>query len=97
MAVESMMETLSGMQNVERAIIGAVRARGVNLSAQDFSWNRGRSLAELPDVIHMEVSAGAKRAAVDWQRIQLENSTLRIDRLDVLQPIDQVVGILTSP
>jgi hypothetical protein len=53
--VERKRETLVGIRRVEREIIEQLRARGAQVTASNFSWNNGASLAELPDLIHLEV------------------------------------------
>jgi len=77
--VKAMQQALAGMQNVEREIVSFVRGRGAPLEAANFSWNRGKSVAELPASVHMEVKAGTKKATADWARIQLEDSWERIE------------------
>ena len=91
-AVESTRKALGGMQKIELEIIGQVRGRGARIDPKDFSWNHGRSLAELPSSsVHVELRVGSKHVRADWPRSQLEASWNRIDRMDVHQGIDRIV------
>lgn len=97
MAVASLREALGGMQKVEHEIIDQVRALGGKIDSKNFSWNHGRSLAELPSsAVHMEVRVGSRQAAVDWSRLQLEDSWDRVDRSDVRAEIEHIVGTLVQ-
>lgn len=98
--VDAIRQALSGMQQIEREIIRQVRARGVSISAASFSWNRGGSLAELPDPVHMEVRVGSRHTSrhtsTDWLQVCLQDSWERIDRSDVRAEIERIVEALAS-
>lgn len=90
--VESMRGALQGMQRIEQEIIDRVCARGTRVDASNFCWNNGRSRAQLPlTFVHLEVSVGSKQTTAEWSRIVLEDSSDRIDRMDVRRGIDHIV------
>lgn len=90
--VESLRGALQGMQRIEQEIIDRVCARGTRVDASNFCWNNGRSRAQLPlTFVHLEVSVGSKQTTAEWSRIVLEDSSDRIDRMDVRRGIDHIV------
>ena len=89
---KSARKALGGMQKIELEIIRQVRGRGAQIDPKNFTWNHGRSLAELPSSsVHMELRVGSKQPRVDWSRSQLEGSWNHIVRMDVHQLIDRIV------
>jgi hypothetical protein len=92
--VESTRQALAGMQKIERAIIEDVRARKIAIAAANFTWNRGGSLAELRDPVHMEVRLGSQLTSIDWLLVCLQDSRDRIDRFDVRAEIKRIVSVL---
>jgi hypothetical protein len=93
--VEHTLQTMAGMQNVERAILEQLRARGAQ---PRFEWNYGRSLAELPrHAVHMEVAVGASHLDVDWPSEHIRDSANHIERPDVRMEIRRIVEHLTAP
>ena len=64
-----------------------VRARNIAITAANFAWNRGGSLAELHDSVHMEVRLGSRLTSTDWLFVCLQDSRDRIERIvSVLAP-----------
>jgi len=92
--IESKSETLSGMQKIECAIIEQVRARKIRITAANFTWNYGRSLAEFPNPVHMAVRVGSKCTSTDWLQVCLHDSGDRVARPDVLREIERIVEML---
>jgi len=91
---KALSETLRGMQNFEREIIDQVRARKVDITAANFSWNHGREFVGFPRHVHMEVRVGSRQAAKDWPREWLADSWERIDRWEVRREIERIVDEL---
>jgi hypothetical protein len=96
--VERTREAMAGMQTVEREIIDQLRNGGTQVTAANFTWNNGRSLAELPaDLIHLEVRVGSRRVSADLPRVHLEDSHDRIDRWEVRLQIERIIKELMPP
>jgi hypothetical protein len=91
---QSSAEFLSGLQKIERAIIEAARARGRQLTAGHFVWNRGRDLVPPPEAIPLEIRFQGATANAVLSREQVEDSHDRIDRADVLELVRAITDRL---
>lgn len=85
-------KTLAGMQEIERAILTAVRERSVPITAAVFSWNRGHgTLADLPDPVPRDVRVGPRQVSAHWPKACLHEPWGRIEWFDVRGEIERIV------
>jgi hypothetical protein len=81
---EATTDFMSGLQTIERAIIGRVRSDGGLLTAWDFTWNGGQPLASLSrGCVPLDIKGPAGHFERRLTYEQVTDCALRIGRADV--------------
>ena len=93
---ESSGEFISGLQNIERAIISGVRTAGLTITAHNFKWHRGQQLVPPPEAVMLEIKLQGRSTNATVSREQAEDSSFRVDRTDVIALVDALVKDLTA-
>ncbi|MGZ3239370.1 MAG: hypothetical protein ACXWJK_03140, partial [Burkholderiaceae bacterium] len=89
-------EFLAGMQNIERDIITKLRDIGVQITAANFQWNRGKDFVPPPEAISLEIKGQGNSTNAILSREQIEDSCQRIDRPDVTALVKGCVADLAK-
>lgn len=80
---KSTREFVNGLQNIERDIITKLRESGIQITANNILWHRGKEIVPPPNVIELEIKAQGKSTNAVLSREQVADSWERISRPDV--------------